>query len=490
MEILSERVILHSDMNCFYASVEMLHHPEFAGMPLAVGGDPEARHGIVLTANYIAKRKGVKTGMALWQAKQICPEIIFVPPRMDLYLRFSQMAREIYSEYTDKIEPYGIDEAWLDVSDSRNLKGSGITIAREISHRIKYELGVTVSIGISWNKIYAKLGSDYKKPDAITEFNRENYKSMIWQLPASNLLYVGRQTRKKLQKLGIRTIGELAESDETMLESHFGKMGIVLWSFANGWDDDPVCKEGYAAPVKSIGNSTTTPRDLEDDLDVWIIQMALAESVAARLRKHGFKCKTIEITVRDNGLFSFSRQKQLHHPTNITDEIVTAAFQLFKDYYKWEHPIRSLGIRAVDLVLDDIPVQLELFGNQEKQEKLEKMDRTVDEIRRRFGISVYREQLCIRIKSYPTWTLVHIRFIHTVIFMDNGRDRFETDINQKTGRKLSVHFELYEGAWISADSSGIWKTDRSKINIICFFQNQAVGAKRIYPKEFGIAKSN
>ena len=153
MKSLSERVILHSDMNCFYASVEMLHHPEFAGMPLAVGGDPEARHGIVLTANYIAKQKGVKTGMALWQAKQICPEIIFVPPRMDLYLRFSKMAREIYSEYTDKIEPYGIDEAWLDVSDSRNLKGSGMTIAREISHRIKYELGVTVSIGISWNKI-------------------------------------------------------------------------------------------------------------------------------------------------------------------------------------------------------------------------------------------------------------------------------------------------------------------------------------------------
>ena len=402
------------------------------------------------------------------------------------------MAREIYSEYTDKIEPYGIDEAWLDVSDSRNLKGSGIMIAREISHRIKYELGVTVSIGISWNKIYAKLGSDYKKPDAITEFNRENYKSMIWQLPASDLLYVGRQTRKKLQKLGIRTIGELAESDETMLESHFGKMGIVLWSFANGWDNDPVCKDGYAAPVKSIGNSTTTPRDLEDDLDVWIIQMALAESVAARLRKHGFKCKTIEITVRDNGLFSFSRQKQLHHPTNITDEIVTAAFQLFKDHYKWEYPIRSLGIRAVDLVLDDIPVQLELFGNQEKQEKLEKMDRTVDEIRRRFGyFSIQRAvMLCIRIKSYPTWTLVHIRFIHTVIFMDNGRDRFETDINQKTGRKLSVYFELYKRTWISADSPGIWKTDRSKINVICFFQNQAVRAKRIYPKDSGIATSN
>ena len=353
---MSERVILHSDMNCFYASVEMLHHPEFAGMPLAVGGDPEARHGIVLTANYIAKKKGVKTGMALWQAKQVCPEIIFVPPRMDLYLRFSQMAREIYSEYTDKIEPYGIDEAWLDVSDSGNLKGSGMTIAREISHRIKYELGVTVSIGISWNKIYA-----------------------------SDLLYVGRQTNKKLQKLGIRTIGQLAESDEKLLESHFGKIGNVLWAFANGWDEDPVCKEGYEAPVKSIGNSTTTPRDLENDLDVWIIQIALAESVAARLRKHGFKCKTVEITVRDNGLYSFSRQIHLRQPTNITNEIVTAAFQLFKDNYKWEHPIRSLGIRAADLVLDDIPVQLDLFGNQEKKEKLEKLDRTVDEIRRRFG---------------------------------------------------------------------------------------------------------
>ena len=354
---MSERVILHSDMNCFYASVEMLHHPEFAGMPLAVGGNPEARHGIVLTANYIAKQKGVKTGMALWQAKQVCPEIIFVPPRMDLYLRFSQMAREIYSEYTDKIEPYGIYD----------------------------ELGVTVSIGISWNKIYAKLGSDYKKPDAITEFNRENYKDRIWQLPASDLLYVGRQTNKKLQKLGIRTIGQLAESDEKLLESHFGKIGNVLWAFANGWDEDPVCKEGYEAPVKSIGNSTTTPRDLENDLDVWIIQIALAESVAARLRKHGFKCKTVEITVRDNGLYSFSRQIHLRQPTNITNEIVTAAFQLFKDNYKWEHPIRSLGIRAADLVLDDIPVQLDLFGNQEKKEKLEKLDRTVDEIRRRFG---------------------------------------------------------------------------------------------------------
>ena len=235
-----DRVIIHSDANCFYASVEMLYHPEFAGKPLAVGGDPEARHGIVLTANYIAKKHGVKTGMALWQARQACPDVIFVPPRMDLYLKFSSMLREIYGEYTDKIEPYGCDEAWLDVSDSSSLKGDGRKIANEISARVKKELGITVSEGISWNKIYAKLGSDYKKPDAITEFNRENYKSLIWKLPASDLLYVGRSTNRTLSKYGIHTIGDLACTDPDFLLKTLGKMGLVIHSFANGWDESPV----------------------------------------------------------------------------------------------------------------------------------------------------------------------------------------------------------------------------------------------------------
>ena len=257
-----DRIVLHSDANCFYASVEMLYHPEFDGKPLAVGGDPEARHGIVLTANYIAKRKGVKTGMALWQAKQACPDLIVVPPRMDLYLKFSGMLREIYSDYTNQIEPYGCDESWLDVTGSSSLKGDGRKIAEEISRRVKKELGITVSIGISWNKIFAKLGSDYKKPDGITEFNRQNYKDLIWRLPASDLLYVGRSTRRVLTKYGIRTIGELACADPDFLERQLGKMGLVLYSFANGWDDSQVAAEGYSAPIKSIGNSTTAPRDL------------------------------------------------------------------------------------------------------------------------------------------------------------------------------------------------------------------------------------
>lgn len=380
-----ERTILHSDMNCFYASVEMLHHPELAGKPLAVGGDPEARHGIVLTANYIAKKSGVKTGMALWQAKQVCPEIIFAPPRMDLYLRFSRMAQEIYSEYTDLREPFGIDESWLDVSASTSIKGDGMKIANEISKRIKHELGVAVSIGVSWNKIFAKLGSDYRKPDAITVFSKDNYKNLVWSLPAGDLIYVGRSTNKKLQTLGIKSIGELANTEPTILESRLGKMGLILHTFANGWDETPVCVEGYQAPIKSIGNSTTTPRDLVNDLNVKIILMALSESVAFRLRENGFQCKVVEISIRDNELYHFSRQCKLKRPTNITDEIVQAAYRLFRDNYRWEHPIRSLGVRGCDLVSDDMPYQLDLFISEQKREKLEKMDQVVDEIRARFG---------------------------------------------------------------------------------------------------------
>ena len=379
------RTILHSDMNCFYASVEMLHHPELAGKPMAVGGDPEARHGIVLTANYIAKRAGVKTGMALWQARQVCPEIIFVPPRMDLYLRFSRMAQEIYSEYTDQREPFGIDESWLDVTASTSIKGDGMKIAKEISSRIKYELGVTVSIGVSWNKIFAKLGSDYKKPDAITEFSKDNYKDIAWKLPVGDLLMVGRSTERTMKKLGICTIGDLAGAEPSILETYLGKMGLVLHTFANGRDETPVSVEGYKAPIKSIGNSTTTPRDLVSELDVKIILMALSESVGARLRENGFQCRTVEISIRDNGLYHFTRQCKLDRASNLTEEIARTAFELFQKNYNWEHPIRSLGVRGCDLVSEEMPYQLDLFMDETKREKIKKMDQVVDEIRGRFG---------------------------------------------------------------------------------------------------------
>lgn len=379
------RIILHSDCNCFYASVEMLHHPELEGKPIAIGGDPEARHGIVLTANYIAKKYGVKTGMALWEAKLACPEIIFLPPRMDLYLRFSRMVNEIYLEYTDLKESFGIDESWLDCTNSVSLKGDGMHIAKEISERVKYELGITVSIGVSWNKIFAKLGSDYKKPDAITEITKQNYQNIVWNLPVGDLLCVGRSTKQKLYKLGVDTIGGLATMPVDVLEEHLGKMGLVLYSFANGWDDSPVYHQDYHAPIKSIGNSTTTPRDLENNLDVQIILTALAESVSARLRENGFKCNVVEISVRDNGLYHFTRQKKLKEATNITSEIAKEAYNLFLANYKWDKPIRSLGVRGSDLVVADMPIQMDLFMNQEQREKREKVDKAVDEIRKRFG---------------------------------------------------------------------------------------------------------
>ena len=380
-----ERTILHSDINCCYAAIEHLHHPELAGKPLAVGGDPESRHGIVLTADYIAKKYGVKTGMALWQAKQMCPEINFISPRMDLYLRFSKMAHEIYAEYTDLQEAYGIDESWLDVTDSVNIKGDGLKIAKDISNRMKSELGITVSIGVSFNKIYAKLGSDYKKPDAITTMYRDEFQQKAWVLPASDLLYVGRSTSAKLQKLGIRTIGDLARTDLQILHAQFGKMGDILWSFANGYDDSPVKYEDAHAPIKSIGNSTTTPRDLVVEQDVKIVLTVLAESVASRLRENGFKCRVVEISVRDNELFSSTRQRKLDHATNVTREIAEEAFRLFQENYNWQKPIRSVGVRGADLVNDNYWEQIDLFSSVEFREKQMKVDEAVDDIRRRFG---------------------------------------------------------------------------------------------------------
>lgn len=420
------RTILHVDINCCYASIELLHHPELAGKPLAVGGDPEARHGIVLTADYIAKKYGVKTGMALWQARQLCPQIRFVPPRMDLYLRFSRMAQELYGEYTDRQEPFGIDESWLDVTESASLKGDGLKIAGEISQRMKRELGVTVSIGVSFNKIFAKLGSDYKKPDAITTMYENEFRKKAWPLPAGDLLYVGGSTANKLRRMGIHTIGELARCEESMLCTNFGKIGSILWSFANGFDDSPVRVENTHAPIKSVGNSTTTPRDLETDEDVRIVLYVLAESVATRLRENGFRCRTVEISLRDRELFSFVRQQKLGNATNITGEIAEAGYALYKANYRlpadyrrklceepgqYQKPLRSIGIRGADLVNDYYWEQMDLFTDPVRREKQKKMDQAVDQLRSRFGFySVQRGLMLLDTKL----SNVNAREDHTV----------------------------------------------------------------------------
>lgn len=413
---MGDRVVLHSDCNCFYASVELLHHPELRGRPVAVGGDPESRHGIILTADYTAKKYGVKTGMALWQARQVCPEIVFLPPRMDLYLRFSRMAQEIYADYTDLRESFGCDESWLDVTASASLKGDGMLIAKEISNRMKSELGITVSIGVSYNKIFAKLGSDYKKPDAITTMYRSEYQEKAWKLPISDLLYVGKSTNKKLAALGVKTIGDLANMDEKILVSFFGKMGSVLWGFANGYDSSPVKKENTHAAVKSVGNSTTTPRDLETDEDVKIILYVLSESVAARLRENGFRCRTVEISIRDNELFSFTRQRKLDSVTNITEEIAKAAYQLFKSNYDWRKPIRSIGVRGTDLVNDNYWEQIDLFSDVHFREKQMRMDEAVDDIRKRFGFYSIRRGLMYQDKILSAVNAKEDHTVHPVAY--------------------------------------------------------------------------
>ena len=378
-----DRVILHSDCNCFYASVEMLHHPEYGDRPLAVGGNPEERHGIILTANYPAKRMGVKTGMALWQALQAVPDLIIVPPHYDLYMRFSKLARNIYADYTDLIEPFGLDESWLDVTASA-IKGSGMDIAEEISRRIKKELGITVSIGVSWNKIFAKFGSDYKKPDTITEITKDNYRNIVWSKPVGDLLYVGRATQNKLSKYGIQTIGQLANTDEDFLNSILGKMGNVLYSFSNGYDLTPVAKMDEVVPVKSIGNGITTARDLLNNEDVKYIVYMLSESVARRLRKHHFVGSLVAISVRDNDLLWFTRQQKIDIPTNLSSEIAVHAMRLFIHNYNWSKPVRNISIRVGDLHPENCSWQIDIFTNPAKRDKMLRLERAVDIIRRRF----------------------------------------------------------------------------------------------------------
>lgn len=390
-----KRTILHLDCDCFYASVELLHRPELRNKPLAVGGDPEQRHGIILAKSYSAKKYGIKTGEALWQAKQKCPDLVIVPPNFKLYMRFSGLIRNILMDYSDQVESFGLDESWLDCTGSVSLLGNGESIAREIQRRVWRELGITVSIGVSWNKVFAKLGSDYKKPCGITVIDLENYKEKVWKLPVSDLLMVGRATTRKLNQRMICTIGQLAQADPYNLQKWLGKYGLMLHTFANGFDTTPVAQFDSLQIIKSIGNSTTTPRDLETDEDVRLIVFVLAESVARRMREHGFKGRLISINVRDSGLLSFTRQQKIKKYTCLASEIAEEAMRLFRANYSWVSPIRSIGISVSDFEHEAAVLpQLDLFSDESKREKLESLERTMDSLKSRFGnYSVQRASL-------------------------------------------------------------------------------------------------
>lgn len=381
---MEERIILHSDCNSFYASVECLHNPKIRGKPVAVAGNVENRHGIILAKNQIAKKYNVKTGEPIWQAKSKCPSLVTVGVHFDLYKRFSKMAKTIYRDYSDRVESFGLDEAWIDVTGNPD-KRSGLDIALEIRERIKYELGITVSVGVSFNKIFAKFGSDYKKPDAVTEITRDNFKRIVWGRPASELLYVGSATGKKLKTMGIYTIGDIANADIRLLRQSLGKWGDLIYGFANGYDSSPVACADSKNEVKSIGNSTTAPRDLVDDEDIKSVLFVLCDSVCRRLREQGFIAKTLCIHVRDNGLFSFTRQTRLKEYTNITRVIQSTAMELFRKSYNWSKPVRSIGISLSDLIPDTAGRQLSLLYNSFFDPRQEALDRALDRLKARFG---------------------------------------------------------------------------------------------------------
>ena len=379
-----ERTILHSDMNNFYASVECLYNPSLQDKPLAVGSQGDSQYGIILAKNYIAKKYKVSTGEAIWEAKSKCPSLVVVPANFRQYMRFSKMAIEIYKDYTDKIESFGLDECWLDVTQSTKLFGNGETIANEIRERMKKELGVTVSIGVSFNKIFAKLGSDMKKPDATSVILKDSFKEKIWNLPVEDLLNVGRSTKNKFTKYNIFTIGDLAKTDHNFIRRILGKRGEELWSFANGYDNSPVSSFGSSPPMKSIGNSITTKRNLETYEDVKIVLYKLVESVSERLRKHGFVCSTVQITIRDSSLMSYERQGALLIPCCTTNEIFDKAFQLFKVHHYPFVPVRKLGVRACNLSNSNY-VQMSFDRHFIDMQRHEKIDETIDKLRFRFG---------------------------------------------------------------------------------------------------------
>lgn len=377
-----EKEILHVDCNKFYASVECYLHPELRDKPLAVGGNEKSRHGIILTKNEIASRYGLVVGEPLWKARQKCPDLIIVPPNFPLYMEFSKRVRNILEDYTDLIEPFGLDEAWLDVTGDWHK--TGFEIAQEIRNRVKNEIGITVSVGLSFNKIFAKLGSDYKKPDAVTVITRENYRDIVWPLPCSDLLMIGRATTKKLNAYGVYTIGDVANADDRFMKNLLGKNGQMLQRFARGQDTSPVRHMDLSRDIKSIGNSTTTPRDLINDEDVKIVFTVLADSVARRMREHGLKGVTLTISVRNSELVTFTRQCKLPSPTNVSNEFVKNAMELFRANYSWEKPIRSLGLSVTDFDYDGA-VQYDLSGSAEKREKLERLETAVDKLKNRYG---------------------------------------------------------------------------------------------------------
>ncbi len=386
MEQKTDRVILHCDMNSFFASVELLSLPELREKPVAVCGNPENRHGIILAKNEHAKKFGVVTAETVWQARKKCPELVLVPPHRDRYEYYCGCLNELYQKYTDLVEPFSIDESWLDVTASLSLFGSGKDIADQIRAAVKKEMGLTLSVGVSFNKIFAKMGSDYRKPDATTVISRENFKKLLWPLPVENMFFVGEATAEKLNRIGIKSIGDLAAADEELLSDLFGKQGRMLSCYANGRDESPVAPASQKREVKSVGNGLTFKRDLRGENEFRMAVLSLSDTVAVRLRRHGLTCGGVKIDIKDPNFRVTSRQKQLSYRTNTAEEISRAAMELLENSWGFEKPVRLLTVTAIQLSAEEKEEQISFLDDGAgRREKAGKAERMMDEIRKRFG---------------------------------------------------------------------------------------------------------
>ena len=382
------RYILHSDLNNFYASVESLYNPEIRNKAVVVVGDEEKRHGIVLAKNYIAKDYNIKTGDTVWEARQKCGvELVCVPARFDLYLTISKMVKSIYREYSDRVESFGIDEAWIDITHLCRNFDDAKRVADNIRCRIITEIGLTVSIGVSFNKIFAKLASDLKKPNATTVIMDTDYKDIVWKLPVEDLLYVGRATKQKFDKANIKTIGDLANTDIKYLKLILGKVGLSLWDFANGNDVSLVSSIYDKEKVKSIGNSTTCPKDLNTLDEVKSIIYMLSESVVERMNAKNLYATTISLWVKDTELKSFDRQMHVR-ATNVVEDVANACFELFRIHYDWKLDVRALGVRVSNFT--EGKIQYDLFKDRRNLDKNLRLDNVMEDLRSRFGYNIIR----------------------------------------------------------------------------------------------------
>lgn len=390
-----ERVILYSDLNNFFASVEIALNPALAGKPLIVCGDPEKRHGIVLAKNEEAKKYGIKTAETVYSALKKCPEVQMVGAHHTEYARFSKKVVEIYGRYTDRVEECSIDECAMDMTESTMLFGSGFEIAERIRAEVKAELGLTVSIGVSFNKVFAKLASELKKPDAVTEISRENYKRVAWGLPVSDLLFVGKATADTLRKIGVHTIGDLANTDEADISRILGKHGRQLRVYARGEDKEPVKTSAEKEELKSIGNSMTLPKDITSREEVKRWFYVLSESVSARLRAADVgRANTVHIVVRNSQLQDTTRQTKLP-ATMLCGDIAKAAYELYCQHFPLGTKVRMLGVTVSGFDFNIRQTTLENLLGGEDYEKKERAESAIAKLRAKYGYASVQRGIVI-----------------------------------------------------------------------------------------------